>query len=211
MKQPPEPPDNVTPITKPVRKGRRRPRDGEKQVEIRKVLVPTLPVADISLETLKANADNPGKRAWAAFSMRKRMIPYSEIAEYLDYESAAHAKAAVCAILAATASPEDTETLRHTIVAGLEDQLRRSITMASANSFVDAEGITYPNLDRLAWHAEARRDYEVLARISGAQAAAQVQVTADAQEIDRVVRAIEAAQGRSIIEADVVELGVLEG
>jgi hypothetical protein len=205
--EPPGPPDNVTPITKKARAGRGGRR---KEPEVRKVLVPTLPQADVSLETLKANADTPGKRAWAAFAMRKRMIPYSEIAEYLDYESAAHAKGAVCAILAATVSPEDTETLRHTIVAGLEDQLRRSITMASANSFVDAEGTHYPNLDRLAWHAEARRDYEVLARISGAQAAAQVQVTADALEIERVVRAIEAAQGREIIEADVVELGVLD-
>ena len=99
------------------------------------------------------------------------------------------------------------ETLRQTIIAGLEDQLRRSITLASANEFRDKDGNTYPNNDRLAWHREARQDYEVLARVSGAQAAAQVQlINPDSAQMDEVIREIERLQGRGIVEADVLEL-----
>jgi hypothetical protein len=173
----------------------------------RTIAVPVLPEADIDFETLKRNATNPSRRAWAAFAMRKRMIPFTEIADFLEYETPAHAKAAVVAVLSATVKPEDTETLRQTIISGLEDQLRRSITLASANEFRDADGTTYPNHDRLAWHKEARQDYEVLARISGAQAAAQIQViNPDAAQMDEVIREIERLQGRGIVEADVLEL-----
>jgi hypothetical protein len=176
------------------------------------VVIPTLPKSDIDFEMLKRQADSPGKRAWAAFAMRKRMIPYDEIAEFLDYEGPQQAAAAVYAVVSATARPEDTETLRQTIIAGLEDQLRRSITMAAADSFVDSEGTLYPNHDRLAWHKEARQDYEVLARVSGAQAAAQIHlVNPELAELDQIVRSIEAAQGRSVVEADVVDVEVIEG
>lgn len=172
-----------------------------------RVPYPVLPDPDVDLETLKRQATNPSRRAWAAFAMRKRMIPFPEIAEFLEYETAAHAKAAVCAVLQATVTPEDTETLRQTLIAGLEDQLRRSITLASANTFRDADGVEYPNTDRLAWHREARADYDILARISGAQAAAQVQLlTPDAVELDAIVREIERLQGVEVVEADVLEL-----
>lgn len=208
------PPDNVTSISQlePTKSGRTRRRSASGRRESERVIIPTLPDDGINLAQLRANADTPGKRAWAAFAMRKRMIPFEEIAEFLEYDTPSHAKAAVYGIVAATAKAEDTETLRLTITAGLEDQLRRSITMASANEFVDGEGNRYPNHDRLAWHAEARRDYEVLARISGAQAAAQIQLLSpEAAELDQIVRAIEAAQGRQIVEADVVDVEVLEG
>jgi hypothetical protein len=172
-----------------------------------RVPYPVLPDADVDLDTLKRQATNPSRRAWAAFAMRKRMIPFTEIAEFLEYETASHAKAAVCAVLQATVTPEDTETLRQTIIAGLEDQLRRSITLASANTFRDADGTEYPNTDRIAWHKEARADYDILARVSGAQAAAQVQLlTPEATELDASVREIERLQGREVVEADVLEL-----
>ena len=207
------PPDNVTSISHidKTKSGRTRRRSASGRREPERVIIPTLPDDGINLAQLKANADSPGKRAWAAFAMRKRMIPFEEIADFLEYDTPAHARAAVYGIVAATARPEDTETLRLTITAGLEDQLRRSITMASANEFIDGEGTRYPNHDRLAWHAEARRDYEVLARISGAQAAAQIQLLSpEAAELDQIVRAIEAAQGRQIVEADVVDVEVIE-
>jgi hypothetical protein len=211
------PPGNVTPIShieKKTNPGRTRQRAASGRRTPERVIIPTLPADGINLAQLKANADTPGKRAWAAFAMRKRMIPFEEIAEFLDYDTPGHAASAVYGIVAATAptSPEGMETLRGTIIAGLEDQLRRSITMASANEFVDAEGNRYPNHDRIAWHAEARRDYEILARVSGAQAAAQIQlISPEAAELDQIVRAIEARQGRSIVEADVVDVEVIEG
>lgn len=211
---PPPPPDdddifhNVTDIGNGGRRrGGGKPRAPATKTGTVRVAVPVIPDADIDLEALKRQATNPSRRAWAAFAMRKRSIPYQEIADFLEYENASMAKAAVCGVIAATAHPEDTETLRQTLIAGLEDQLRRSILMASASSFRDADGKTYPNESRLAWHAQARADFEVLAKISGAQAAAQVQLlTPEAAQLDEIVREIERLQGRAVVEADVLEL-----
>lgn len=168
-----------------------------------------VPKSEVDMEILRREATNPSKKAWAAFAMRKRMIPWNEIADFLDYGGVAQVKAAVNGILAATASPEDTETLRQSIISGLEEQLRRSVAFASADAFEDEDGTLIPNDQRIAWHREVRQDYEMLARISGAQAAAQVQLsTPDAAELGNIVRQIRQARGELPDEADVLELEI---
>lgn len=205
-----KPPRSIVDITRGLKSSRppRRVPAEKKAVEkvVERVVIPTLPISDVDLEYLRRRAETPGARAHLVLMMRRKMIPWPEIVEFLEYESESHARAAFYAAVGKLSDPRDAEVQRYTIIEGLEDQLRRSIAMASANEFVDAEGNRYPNLDRLAWHAEARRDYELLARVSGAMAAVQVQVTAETKEIEQIVRAIEAAQGREIVEADVIEL-----
>lgn len=173
--------------------------------------LPAVPVSDIDLHALRDEATTAPKKAWAAFAMRKRMIPFTEIAEFLDYGSEAEARNAVVKLLAETADPEQTATLRSTLIAGLEDQLQRSIGMASARTLRLPNGKEIRNLDQMSWHAEARRDYEILARVSGAMAPQQVQlISATDEELESLVSQIERAQGKEIVDAEVVELDEIE-
>jgi hypothetical protein len=145
--------------------------------------------------------------------MRKRSIPYQEIAELLEYPSAEHARGAVAGFIASVeGKPETVEVMRQTLIGTMEDSLRRSITFASADYFEDADGNRYPNENRLAWHKELRQDVEVLARISGAQAAAQLRLLSpESEELDEIVRRLELAEGRVPVEADdVLVLDVIE-
>lgn len=176
-----------------------------------RVPVPVLPSGYevVDLEVLKRQATNPTKRARAAFNMKRIGIPLPEIAEFLEYENPSQCFSAICGIVSAEAhiDPKGIEVMQAALVAAQEANLRRSTMMAAASEFRDAEGKVYPNENRLAWHQEARKDIEVLARISGAQAALQVQlISPEAAELDAVVREIERLQGRSIVEADVLEL-----
>lgn len=171
-------------------------------------IAPAVPGGDMDLETFRRNATNATRRAHAAFAMRKRMIPFEEIAEFLGYPSAAHAKAAVVGFLADTVDPKnDTETLRQTLIGTLEDQVRRAAAFASADYFEDENGNRVPNDQRIAWHKELRQDVEVLARISGAQAAAQIQlINPESAELDEIVRRLQRAEGRVADEPDVLVL-----
>lgn len=206
-----DPPTNITrfPVTGERKKGggRRKP---AAEIE-KKPWAPALPPDKIDFNVLRQNATNPTRRAWAAFAMRKRMVPWLDIAEFLDFENIGQVKAAVYGVMENTADREETEVLRQTLIAGLEDQLQRSISLASAEYLVDEEGNKHPNEARLAWHKEARQDYEALARISGAQAAAQIQlISPESDELDRIVREIEIIRGHGVIEADVVDVEVID-
>lgn len=209
-----QPPTNViffTPGKKPKTRAANEPPAEKKQVV--RVGIPTLPKGEFDMETLRRNAVNPSKRAYAAYVMRKRSIPYQEIAELLEYPSAEHARGAVAGFIASVeGKPESVEVMRQTLIGTMEDSLRRSIDFAGADYFEDADGNRYPNESRLAWHKELRQDVEVLARISGAQAAAQIRLLSpESEELDEIVRQLEIASGRSVVEADdVLVLDVIQ-
>jgi hypothetical protein len=196
---------------RPPKRATNEPPKTEKRVV--HVGIPTLPQGEINMAELARNATNPSKRAYAAYIMRKRSIPYQEIAELLEYPSAEHARGAVAGFIASVeGKPETVEVMRQTLIGTMEDSLRRSITFAGADYFEDADGNRYPNENRLAWHKELRQDVEVLARISGAQAAAQLRLLSpESEELDAIVLEIERAQGRVPVEADdVLVLDVIE-
>jgi hypothetical protein len=210
-----KPPSNVITFVpgqkRPKTRAKNEPAKAEKKVI--RVAIPSLPQGEMDMETLRRNATNPSKRAYAAYVMRKRSIPYQEIAELLEYPSSEHARGAVAGFIASVeGKPETVEVMRQTLIGTMEDSLRRSITFASADYFEDADGNRYPNEARLAWHKELRQDVEVLARISGAQAAAQLRLLSpESEELDELVLAIERAQGRTPVEADdVLVLDVVE-
>jgi len=203
---------NVTEIgNRGKRRGGGKPPHPGSKTKVRRVPIPVMPAGYevIDLEVLKKQATNPTKRARAAFNMKKVGIPLPEIAEFLDYETPGQCFSAICGIVAAEANldQEGIRVMQATLIAAQEANLRRSIQLASATTFRDAEGNEYPNEHQLAWHQEARKDIEVLARISGAQAAVQVQLLSpEAAELDAIVREIEALQGRAVVEADVLQL-----
>lgn len=209
-----KPPNNVItfiPGKKPKTRAKNEP-EAEKKRVIR-VGIPTVPSSQLDMAELTRNATNPSKRAYAAYIMRKRSIPYQEIADILEYPSAEHARGAVAGFIASVeGKPETVEVMRATLVGTMEDSLRRSIDFASADYFEDSDGNRYPNENRLAWHKELRQDVEVLARISGAQAAAQLRLLSpESEELDNIVRQLELAAGRSVVEAeDVLVLDVVE-
>jgi hypothetical protein len=209
-----QPPSNVITFV-PGKKPKTRAKNEApvEQKKIVRVAIPTLPQSQIDMPTLIRNATNPSKRAYAAYVMRKRSIPPQEIAELLDYPSAEHVRGAIAGFIASVeGKPETVEVMRQILIGTMEDSLRRSIEFASADYFEDADGNRYANESRLAWHKELRQDVEVLARISGAQAAAQLRlISPESEELDNIVRALEQASGRSVAEAeDVLVLDVIE-
>jgi hypothetical protein len=209
------PPSNVIFFAPGQKRPKTRAKNEPAKTEKRVIhhAVPTLPQGEIDLGTLQRTALNPSKRAYAAYVMRKRSIPYQEIAELLEYPSAEIARSAVAGFIASVeGKPESVEVMRQTLIGTMEDSLRRSITFASADYFEDADGNRYPNENRLAWHKELRQDVEVLARISGAQAAAQLRLLSpESEELDEIVRRLELAEGRVPVEADdVLVLDVIE-
>lgn len=193
--------------------GQRRPR-GKRVKGAGKVvhrIVPVVPQGEFDPEALRNEATSPTRMARAAAVMRNRMYSFEDIADFLGYPDARAVRSAVAGYVASLDGGADLETLRFSLLGALENQVRRSISFASADFFEDEFGNRFPNDQRLAWHKEARQDLEAFARISGAQAAAQIQMIApEAAELDEIVRQLEIARGHAVEEADVIELDVLD-
>lgn len=186
------------------------PKDGE--VRVRRQLIPELPPLEVDPEKLR----NPDQRAAACVNMKLAGAPFHAIAKELGYATPTMAKEAYIAALARTNPPEDWETLRQTEALRAEQQLARSVAMASADYLVvrrivkDENGKEYeltehiPNADKLRWHEQAGKDLALHAMITGAKAPARVEVSADTQELNQMVQILlqgKAAQGE--IEAEV--------
>lgn len=213
--EPPEDefPGNViifTPGSKGTGESRRLPRATKGKV--RTVTIPIVPTGEADLATLINEAKGDAtRRTRAAAIMRSRMYSFDEIAQMLGYANGQQARAAVVSHVVSLDKGNELETLRYSLLGALEAQARRSIMLASADSFRDTEGKIYPNHDRLAWHKEARQDLEALARISGAQAASQIHLTTpESAELDEIVRQLEIAAGRVIEEPEVLVLDVID-
>lgn len=186
------------------------PKEGE--VRIRRQLIPELPPLEVDPSKLR----NPDQRAAACVNMKLAGAPFHEIAKELGYADAQTAKTAYIAALARMNPVEDWETLRQTEALRAEQQLARSVAMASADYLVvkrtvkDEEGKEYeliehvPNADKLRWHEQAGKDLALHAMITGAKAPARVEISADTQELNQMVQVLlqnQASQGE--IEAEV--------
>lgn len=207
--KPPEFPGNIINFT-PTRKRGRPPTTAKgraKKIEGR-IPVPVVPTGDVNISELIVTAQtDPTSRAYAAAVLRSRMYSFEEIAHLLGYANPTTARSAVVGHVLSLDKGNDLETLRYALIGALEANARRSITLAAADAFQDADGNVYQNSERIAWHREARQDLEALARISGAQAAAQVKLlTPESAELDELVRQLELAAGRKLVEPDVMVL-----
>lgn len=201
-------PGNVILFVPGPRRGKTgRPRKGQKVVHR---VIPVVPQSEFNVQELIEQATSPSRKARAAAIMKSRMYTYEEVADFLGYDDARAAASAVAGYVASRDPAANLETLRYSLITALESQVRRSLTFASADYFEDDLGNRFPNDQRLAWHKEARQDLEALARISGAQAAAQVHlVGTDSEEFSELMVALQRSRGLIPEEADVLELEVL--
>lgn len=175
-------------------------------------LVPKLPPLEVDMQLIQ---QDPDQRAVACVNLRLQGAQFHEIAKELGYASATAAKSAYIAALANMNPPEDWETLRRTEQARAEAQLRRSTQMANAEYLVvhneDGSETRIPNSDRLRWHEQAGKDLMAHAIITGAKAPARVEVSADTEELNELVRRLADLSGAGgDIEADILALEELE-
>lgn len=175
-------------------------------------MVPKLPPIEVDMQEIQKD---PDQRAAACVNLRLQGAPFHEIAKELGYPSAGIAKSAYIAALANMHPPEDWETLRRTEQARAEAQLRRSTQMANAEYLIahDEDGTErhIVNSDRLKWHEQAGRDLMLHATITGAKAPARVEVSADTEELNELVRRLADLSGAGgDIEANILELDELE-
>lgn len=190
-----------------------RPRSPKKRLAER---IPQLPALDVDPEKLR----KPDQRSVACVNMRIAGAPFHEIAASLEYESAGAAKAAYVAALASLYPQEGWEQLRQTEAMRAEQQLRRSIEMASADYLVvhtgefddDGEEIVerVPNSEKLRWHEQAGKDLALHAMITGAKAPTRVEVSASVQELNEIANELIAAEGHRDLEADIFDLDEIE-
>lgn len=183
------------------------PERPEGETERRARQIPKLPKFNVTAEDIK-DAD---RRAQACVNLKLAGASWQEIARELSYASAKSAQQAYVSALANMYPVEDWETLRQTEALRAEQQLNRSVMMASAEYLVDSEtGERMPNRDRLRWHEQAGKDLALHAMITGAKAPTRVEVSASVQELNQMVDAIIASSGgENEVEADVFELDQL--
>lgn len=187
-----------------------------RQPKKRLAQIPVLPPLGVDPDTLK----KPDQRAVACVNLRIAGTPFHEIAAQLEYESAGAAKAAYTAALANLYPTEAWEQLRQTEAMRAEQQLRRSVAMASADYLLvhtgelDEDGNEIinrvPNTDKLRWHEQAGKDLMMHAIITGAKAPTRVEVSASVQELTEIANELIAAEGSRDVEADIFELEELE-
>jgi hypothetical protein len=135
----------------------------------------------------------------AIVNMRVDNVPFEEIARILSLPSATDAYQRCVRALAKTHPREDWETTRQLEIARAEQLLRRSMAMAAAEFFVDAENPDelIPNEDRLRWHQQAGQDLALHATISGAKAPTRVEITPTDQEYEALVTEVLRSRGHS--------------
>lgn len=175
--------------------------------------VPSLPPLKVDIDkVLEVSTDRVERRQVAVVNMRLAGAPFYEIAKELGYSTATLARSAYIQALANMNPPEDWETLRRTEEMRAEQQLARSVAMASAEYLVvhneDGTEERVPNRDRLRWHEQAGKDLALHAMISGAKAPTRMEVSADSQELNRLVDQIITLQGgrQGDMEADILQI-----
>lgn len=137
----------------------------------------------------------PATRAQAGVALRLAGAPYTDIAETLNYATAADARGAVEALLASTVEAEDLESTRNVLNKRL-DRLLQSVWPRAVNN-KDPKHLEYL---RAALQIEERR-----ARLVGADAPTKHEVyTPTAEQITEQVRVL-TANVIVPVEADIVD------
>lgn len=178
--------------------------------------IPQLPRMAVDPDKIR----KPNQRAMAVVAKRAVGVPWPEIVEELGYESVSSAQTAYIAALANMAPRESLEQLRQLEGMRAEQQLRRSVEMASAEYLIvrtgdlDEDGNEIVkrvvNADRLRWHEQAGKDLALHAMITGAKAPTRIEVSASAQELNEIASELIAAEGGGAIEAGIFDLDEIE-
>jgi hypothetical protein len=172
----------------------------------RRAVIPVLPASTVPIEEIRGK---PDRRARACVNLRIERTPWPEVVRLLEYSSLEEARADFLKAIASMHREEEAETMRLLTIANAELLLQRSMAMAGADFFVDAEDPEHkiPNRDRLRWHAQAGADLNLLATITGVKAPLRVEVTPTEEQYAALTAAVLAARGVSpVVEAEVLEL-----
>lgn len=187
----------------------RKPREKKSEVGI-----PVLPPMQVDLDEVR----KPDQRAVACVNMRLAGTPWPDVTRELGYATVSTAKAAYISALAHMYPQEASETLRHTEALRAEQQLRRSVAMASADYLIvheeDEDGNVVerrvPNAEKLRWHEQAGKDLALHALITGAKAPSRIEISATVQELNAIASELIAAETAGDIEADIFDLDEIE-
>lgn len=143
----------------------------------------------------------------SAANMRIAGASYLDIADLLEFPSAAMAKKAVESVLAVTHNLDELDSLRRQAVARAEQLFARSSAMAGADYLVDDDGNRIANGEKLRWHQQAAADLMNWAAITGTKAATKVEFTPGEERMDQIVSQIMERMGHEeILDAEVLEL-----
>lgn len=188
------------------KKGIRSPRKPKREEEKKKAVVPVLPERPVLTgDEIKRGVS---MRSRSAANLKIEGFSYQEIAEMLEFQTAAEAKRAVETTLAAIHTDSDLETLRILASSRAEKLLRQSMAMASADFLVDSEtGERIANSEKLRWHQQASADVMNWAAITGAKAPTKLEITPGEAQFEEIVsRMLERAGVEEVLELDVIEL-----
>ena len=187
------------------KRGKKSPGDDDKK----KASIPRLPAAEKPLTDLEVSR-GVSNRDKSAVNLKLAGASYQEIADTLDFRTAAEAKRAVERTLAATHSPDDWQTLRLVAGARAEELFKRSLAMASADFLVLDDGERVPNTDKLRWHQQAAADLMNHVQITGAKAPTKIEVTPDEARMEEIVAEMLRRSGEEpILDAEVIDLDVV--
>lgn len=187
---------------KPTKKSGAKKREKKKPAGIPRLPEPVKPLTDAEVRRGVSNRDK------SATNLKLAGASYQEIADTLEFDTAADAKRAVERTLAATHSPDDWQTLRMVASARAEDLFKHSLAMAKADYLVLEDGEKVPNNDRLRWHQQAAADLMNHVQITGAKAPTKLEISPDEAKMEELVSAILARSGEEdILDAEVIELG----
>lgn len=192
-------------------RGTGRPKSGRKKhdddpPEDKKSVVPRLPDPEPMLTGDEVRS-GVSDRNRAAAKLKTKGHSYLEIADILEFDSAAAAKRAVESVIAATLAPEEIEMQRALVLARMEEQFKQSNAMGHADFLVDDEGNRIANERKLQWHQQATIDLMNIATLTGAKAPTKIEYSPGEAELDRIVSVLVARSGHEdILDAEVIQL-----
>lgn len=169
-----------------------------------------IPDVDVSKEVALADpaasipenaVDKSTTKAEAAVALFVYGVSYTEIKNKLGYSSAHRARIAVERALAASADSEDDRDKARVVI---RKQLRRLL----AAHMPQAVDVKNPN--QLAYSARTLAIIDRLAKLDGADAPTQIQISASDSEILHFVEMLmpEAKKDQDVIEADILDADV---
>jgi hypothetical protein len=161
-------------------------------------------LADPAAQIAENAVDKSSTKAEAAVALFVFGASYTEIKNKLGYSSAHRAKVAIERALAASADSEDDRDKARTVI---RKQLRRLLA-AHMPQAVDVK-----NANQLAYSARTLAIIDRLAKLDGADAPTQIQISASDSDIMHFVEQLmpETRKDNEAIEADILDAEVIDG
>lgn len=171
--------------------------------------IPTLPEPGTTSREIELARRDSKKRSVACVNLRIEGTPWPEVVELLEYTSVQAARADFHRALADMHPAEDAETVRRLAALSAEQLFRRSLRMASADYFVDADDPEHkiPNTDRIRWHDQANRDLALWTTITGAKAPVKLEHDLSGSQIEALLdKMLAGSDDLPVLEAEVLDL-----